>query len=200
MSESLWVRWVHEVYTKGGRWEIFNAPIIASCAVKDLLNQWIMEDSYSIKETYLALIHTDLRARSKHLVWNRLSLPKHRFVSWMAAKQKLRTKDKLLTVGVVRDDLCPLCGIHSESSKHLFFECSFSMSCMSAVRSWLGVTFRPIDKMDFRKRKKNRMQRNVLCAIYVGLIYQIWVNRNLAVWKGLVRMPQQVIRDIREAM
>ena len=41
LRESLWVKWVHGVYTKGGRWEIFNAPITASwtlkkiCAVKD---------------------------------------------------------------------------------------------------------------------------------------------------------------------
>ena len=29
LSESLWVRWVHGLYTKAGRWEIFNAPITA---------------------------------------------------------------------------------------------------------------------------------------------------------------------------
>ena len=51
--------------------------------------------------------------------------------------------------------------------------------------------------MDFRKSKKNRIQRNVLCAIYATLIYQIWMNSNLVVWKGFVRRPQQVLCDIR---
>lgn len=26
LSKSLWVRWVHDVYTKGGSWTIFNPP------------------------------------------------------------------------------------------------------------------------------------------------------------------------------
>ena len=29
-KDSLRVKWVHEVYMKGGRWELFNAPITAS--------------------------------------------------------------------------------------------------------------------------------------------------------------------------
>ena len=29
-QDSFWVKWVHEVYMKGGRWELFNAPITAS--------------------------------------------------------------------------------------------------------------------------------------------------------------------------
>lgn len=72
-------------------------------------------------------------------------------------------------------------GAQSESSKHLYFECPFSMTCVLATRSWLGVTFRPLNRMDFRKLKKNRMLRSVLCAFYAALIYQIWMNRNLAV-------------------
>lgn len=36
MQDSLWVRWVHGVYTKGGRWELFNAPATASWVVKKL--------------------------------------------------------------------------------------------------------------------------------------------------------------------
>ena len=34
LRESLWVKWVHGVYTKGGRWEIFNAPITISWTLK----------------------------------------------------------------------------------------------------------------------------------------------------------------------
>ena len=26
MQDSLWVKWVHEVHMKGGRWDLFNAP------------------------------------------------------------------------------------------------------------------------------------------------------------------------------
>ncbi|CAO2841456.1 unnamed protein product [Amaranthus hypochondriacus] len=54
--------------------------------------------------------------------------------------------------------------------------------------------------MDIRRCRATRMQRNVLCAIYTALIYEIWRNRNLAVWSGLLHTPQQVIRGIRTVM
>ncbi|CAO2824863.1 unnamed protein product [Amaranthus hypochondriacus] len=46
------------------------------------------------------------------------------------------------------------------------------------------MAFRPIDKMDLRKSKKNGLQRKVLGAIYNAVIYHIWLNRNAAIWNG----------------
>lgn len=202
MRESFWVRWVHGVYTKGARWELFNAPVTASwtlkklCAVMDLLKTWIVTNSYSIMETYNELMRSNLKAPWKHLVWKRFSIPKHRFVTWLAAKHRLCTKDKLLSLGLVNDDICPLCGVCPESTKHLFFDCPYSKRCLSDVHCWVGVAFCPIDKMDLRKSKKNGLQRKVLGAIYIAVIYHIWLNRNAAIWNGYVRTPQQVLRTI----
>ena len=36
MHESLWVHWIHDVYTKGGRWMIFNPPLTASWVIKKM--------------------------------------------------------------------------------------------------------------------------------------------------------------------
>lgn len=150
---------------------------------------------------------TNLKAPWRHLVWNCISVPKHRFVSWLAAKQKLRTKDKLLRLGLVKDDLCPLCSMYPETTKHLFFQCPFSVWCIFATRGWVGVMFLPVDMMDFRKTKMTCFQMRVLCAIYAAVIYHIWMNRNTALWKGFVSTPQQdldtiqlIIRDCLAAL
>ena len=145
----------------------------------------------------MASISSNLKTRWKHLVWNKISVPNHRFVCWLAAKKRLRTKDKLLSLGVVKDDLCPLCDLHSKTTKHVSFECSFSVRCIAAVRCWVGISFCVIDKMDFRKSRKNQLKRSLLCAIYAATIYHIWMNRNVAIWKGYVRSPQQVLCTIR---
>lgn len=99
--------------------------------------------------------------------------PKHLFVCWLAATERLRIKDKLLSLGVEQNDLCPLCGMHSETTKHLLFECPISVRCIARVRCWVGISFCPIDKMDFRKSNNNRMQRSLQCAIYAATIYRI---------------------------
>ena len=61
-KDSLWVKWVHEVYMKGARWELFNAPITTSwvitklCRVKEKLNNWMKSPSYSIEVVYKEIL------------------------------------------------------------------------------------------------------------------------------------------------
>lgn len=158
LQESLWVRRVHGVYTKEARWGICNAPITTSwtikklCALTTVLRQWICSLTYSIKKVYEHIVLDQHRVRWKHLVWNRLSIPKNRFVCWLAAQRGLKTKEKLFQLGVVDDVSCPLCGLCPETHTHLFFECPFSHLCLAGIKSWLGITFRPIARMHFRKR------------------------------------------------
>ncbi|XP_057535324.1 uncharacterized protein LOC130813502 [Amaranthus tricolor] len=83
MKASLWVRWVHGVYTKGGNWEIFNAP------------SRLVGDVYSIKAVYLETFKSTPKGKWKFVVWNRMSIPRHRFCCWLMALNKLKTKDKL---------------------------------------------------------------------------------------------------------
>ena len=58
LQEFLWVKWVHGVYTEGGRWKIFNATATDSwiikklCAVTTAFKQWICNTVYSINEVY----------------------------------------------------------------------------------------------------------------------------------------------------
>lgn len=92
MKETLWVTWVHGVYTKGAKWEIFNAPVTASwtikklCQVTTLLRPWICKNEYFIKEVYESCLGNPPTMHWRHLVWNRLSIPKTRFICWLAAK------------------------------------------------------------------------------------------------------------------
>ncbi|GAV92484.1 LOW QUALITY PROTEIN: zf-RVT domain-containing protein, partial [Cephalotus follicularis] len=61
------------------------------------------------------------------LVWHPQRIPKHAFCLWLALRGAHRTRDKLLTVGVVQSATCAFhCGL-PESYDHLFFQCPFSM-------------------------------------------------------------------------
>ena len=99
MHESLWVCWIHGVYTKGGRWMIFNPPPTTSwvirklCKVKDQMCQWINSDVYNINTVYKELIGFKPRVNQCTLVWHRFLIPKARFIFWLAMLNKLKTKD-----------------------------------------------------------------------------------------------------------
>lgn len=166
---------------------IFNAPATASwtikklCFVTALLRPWVCQDTYSIKEVYESRLGDRPKVPWRFLVWNRLSIPKTRFICWLAAKHGLRTKDKLHHIGVLDDDLCPLCGSHSETHSHLFFECPFSRLCIMGMRTWTGFVLKPFSSMDFRKCGLSRSKQHVMIAIYASTIYYIWQCRNEAI-------------------
>lgn len=62
LSESLWVRWIHDVYTKGGDWRLFDPSSTASwalrklCKVKEQLHLFLNKDNYVIKDVYKEVV------------------------------------------------------------------------------------------------------------------------------------------------
>ncbi|XP_057537068.1 uncharacterized protein LOC130814822 [Amaranthus tricolor] len=202
MKESLWVRWVHGVYTKGGKWEIFNAPITVSwvmkkiCFTKDTLRSWIFQDNYSIKAVYHETFKSTPKVKWRFVVWNRMSIPRHRFCCWLMALDKLKTKDKLQDWGVTADDLCPLCMSTKETVCHLYFDCLFSQKCLNSMEAWLGFRFKRIDKMDFRKLKLKKLHQQFMRFIYTCTIYAIWRSWNVAVWENMVPTPGYMVLQI----
>ena len=129
----------------------------------------------------------NLKINWHNLVWNRLSIPKARFCCWLVALGKLKTKDQLHSIGVVDDDLCPLCATSRETIRHLFFDCLFSIQCVEDMAKWVGIKFKPLIAMDFRRFKLNKFQQNIMCANYTSTIYAIWQCRNAAVWNSVVK-------------
>ena len=147
LSESLWVRRVHGVYTKGGDWRLFNPPPTASwalrklCKVKKQLHMFLNKDSYVIKDAYKEFIGTAQSVRWSRMVWLRASIPKHRYIFWLAMLGKLKIRDRLKIMGVLDDKSCPMCHVSKESIEHLFFECKLSSYCLSLLSAWLGIRF-----------------------------------------------------------
>ena len=58
MPESLWVRWIHDVYTKGANWLRFNPPTTVSwslrkiCKTRDMISNWVSKYRYNIASVY----------------------------------------------------------------------------------------------------------------------------------------------------
>ena len=151
------------------------------CAVTVALRIWICSTNYSIKEDYEHSLANQHKVRWRHLVWNRISIPKTRFVFWLIARQGLKTKEKLFQLGVVVDHSCPLCGLQPETHRHLFYNCSFSRLCVEAVKSWIGISLKPITHMNFRNRRLSKTKQQVLTSIFTCTFYHIWKCRNKAV-------------------
>lgn len=55
-------------------------------------------------------------------IWTTFAQPKHRFIVWLAIKDRLLTKIRLQKLKVSVDGIqCDLCGVHdAENTQHLF--------------------------------------------------------------------------------
>ena len=66
---------------------------------------------------------------------------------------RLKTNDKLLTLGLLFDSLCPLCNVEIESIHPLIFHCAFGIKCLKTILSWLDINTN-IDTIDMISRRK----------------------------------------------
>ncbi|XP_010685049.2 uncharacterized protein LOC104899534 [Beta vulgaris subsp. vulgaris] len=157
---------------------------------------------YKVQEVYKKLrgdhnvIHWD------KLVWNRLSVPKHRVISWLVMHGRLRTNDVLVKIGVVDSNQCRLCEIGVESHDHLFFQCEYSIKCLEMVKSWLKVsavhnTYQR--QMNYIQRsRRSGVQKKFMAAVFSGLVYHIWWVRNEAIWNQVVCRPEAVFKRLKQ--
>ena len=203
LHESLWVKWIHGVYTKGGNWILFNPPITSSwvvkklCKVKEKLSRWMNEPTYFITKVYNDIRGGGNRVGWNHFVWNRLTIPRSRFIAWLAFNNRMKTKHRLKLARVVDTDTCSICELESEIANHIFFQCRFSQECVAYLKERYETNNKIQNLEDTLKRDHmGRHKRKQFEAILCNLIYAIWSVRNEAVWSHKVPMVKLVVDDI----
>lgn len=198
-KDSLWLKWVSEVYVHNDDWWDYKALGTSSwywrkvCEVKDQLKLVLSEtqlrglEMYSIRGVYKILCGDVERVEWDKVVWNIISIPKHRFFMWLTMKQRMQTTERMYRIGVSSDPLCLICGLENESQEHLFFSCRYSLKVLVIMRKWLqleeeGMNVPEILQM-IRSSRCTQLQKKIKYAIIAAIIYQIWHVRNEALWE-----------------
>ena len=57
------------------------------------MNTWSINHKYFLKKVYEQLLGDMPQVNWPAVIWNRLSLHKHRFIAWLGILGRLRTKD-----------------------------------------------------------------------------------------------------------
>ncbi|XP_074289228.1 uncharacterized protein LOC141614380 [Silene latifolia] len=131
-----------------------------------------------------------------------MNIPRTSFIFWAAVKGRLLTKDRLVKMGYVIDTACFLCGTEQKSHKHLFYDCCFSEQCIHLLQQRLQITF-PAPELSswFSKHHGvSKLQKKLICAGQVAVVYAIWKARNKARVDQVVTHPaalvNQVLKDV----
>lgn len=76
-------------------------------------------------------------------VWFTGMIPKHAFIAWLVAHDRLSTRDRMIRWGSQVSPLCPLCDSANECKQHLFFDCSYSKEVWYFFYSRLHLSLPP---------------------------------------------------------
>ena len=170
-----------------------------------LTEQEFIQEPYSIKRGHRILFDQVLpRVNWDNIVWEKLSIPRHRIVFWLVMLEKLKTKERLGNMGVVTDLKCLLCTEETETIPHLFFECRYSRECLEEIKRWLGLNSKAtrLDKLLrwIKKSKQTAIQKRVSYAIICALVYQVWKVRNGVLWESKLYTKENTVQKIKGDM
>ena len=113
------------------------------------------------------------------VVWEEWSLPRTRFILWLATLGRLCTRDRLSYLPT--ETVCSLCSREDETHAHLFFNCSWTSLLWNRAKSWLIINqpmstlSSAIRGLNGRSKELNLRMRRVSLAL---LVYLIWHERN----------------------
>lgn len=134
------------------------------------------------------------------VVWFKGRIPKHAFLSWIAARDRMVTRDRLLRWGLLVPSCCVLCVGHDESRQHLFFDCNFSSQVWSFFVSKLHLTPPQLFEDGLRWLKAPSRDKNVKVLarlVHQACVYFIWKERNSRVHTDVAKPATTVIAEIK---
>lgn len=114
-------------------------------------------------------------------VWSKDFPPSKSLLVWRLMLGKLPADENLSTRGCYLPSTCSLCGNHSETSFHLFFECLYAVNLWCWFASLLNKTlhFQSVqDIWSICNNSWNPQCKVVITATMINIINSIWYARN----------------------
>ncbi|XP_074308232.1 uncharacterized protein LOC141643100 [Silene latifolia] len=209
-ADHLWIKWVSHVYIKDQEWLDYQPTNNSSwtwrkiCQVKDQLktgfvnSSWDNQGQYSVSNGYAWLQGDQQKVTWSPLVWNRMNVPKHSFIVWLAVQRRLMTKDRLLKFGIITDAVCDMCLAHQEDHHHLLYGCLFSAQCWNLFRDWLNINMPLVGVLEWglHWRCRSLLKKQVILAAMAALVYHIWTIRNKCRMELQLPRPCRVLADV----
>ncbi|GAV92460.1 zf-RVT domain-containing protein, partial [Cephalotus follicularis] len=89
--------------------------------------------AFSFKAAWTSLRSSAPVVTWAKVVWFSGAIPKHSFCLWLTFRRAHLTRDKLQSLGILQQSMCPFdCG-QQETIDHLFFECDYTKAVWSKV-------------------------------------------------------------------
>ena len=132
-------------------------------------------------------------------VWFQRNIPKHSFITWVAARDRMPTRDKLRRWGIQVSSVCPLCDSADESREHLFFTCMFSLDFWNGV--FATAPHSPPSTFEhcliwFRSVSADAKLKIIFKIIFQAVVYLLWKERNSRIHNSVSRSVNSLLKEL----
>ncbi|XP_013583468.1 PREDICTED: uncharacterized protein LOC106292426 [Brassica oleracea var. oleracea] len=159
--------------------------------------------NFSTSETWRALHPYPIELFWHKAVWFTDRIPKHAFVAWVAARNRMVTRDRLIGWGLTVPSNCVLCSGHDESRHHLFFDCSYSSQVWTFFLSRLQLTppqgFEDVLRWLLAPSRDKNMVL-IVRLFHQATLYLVWKERNSRVHNSVEKPPGVIIAEIQQIL
>ena len=197
-----------------GQWRVAISNDYRAVTFRNLLSNFIIGDKDLVlwngdSSQKMSVVWESFRHRPSPkawipLLWHKFHIPACSFISWLACRERLLTKDRMRDFHMEVDPKCVLCRSYNEDTGHLFTACPYTYillrNCPFALNlnwdCWLRGDFFPDDLTRFQQR---------LAFLYINIvIYLVWHERNARIHEQGVmdvsQMGQKIKRMFREKL
>ena len=182
------------------------APIIASEAADIYLwkpGNRVASCSFSTADTWAALHPQGETVFWSQQVWFQGRIPKHAFITWVIARDRLGTRDRMRRWGLQVPSVCILCNSADESRQHLFFECRYSSEVWSFFCSRMNLN--PLALFEdglrwLRNPPSDEFVKLIVKLVYQAALYGIWKERNTRIHNQCFRPSRAVILEMKQTI
>ncbi|CAA7055588.1 unnamed protein product [Microthlaspi erraticum] len=132
-------------------------------------------------------------------VWFKGHIPKHAFIFWLVVQNRLATRDRLRSWGLVVPQDCLLCGSGVESRDLLFFTCPYSSSVWNSLMSHNSLsppsTFS--DLVTWVRSSFATVKLRTICQLILqAVVYFVWVERNARLHTPSPKASHTLVKEI----
>lgn len=154
---------------------------------------------FSTSKTWKALQPFILKVDWFNSVWFKSRIPKHDFILWLVMRDRLSTRDRLITWGLSIPSDCLLCNSASESKAHIFFNCSYSAEGWNSFFTHLALSppvfFDDIVRWVHRS-SRNQKLKTICKLIFQGVVYFLWKEMNTRLHSSSSKPTQLLVKEI----
>ncbi|KAJ9543652.1 LOW QUALITY PROTEIN: hypothetical protein OSB04_023359 [Centaurea solstitialis] len=158
--------------------------------------------NFSIKSIRKVIDTALLRSADTKTFWTSWIPSKINVHIWRTLNDPLPTLENLEKCGVcLQSNQCKLCNSFSESSKHLFLDCSTTRIVSAHLSSWVDWWPTNVSSISgfwavLDAHHRNGTQKKVIALIMAAFLWTMWMHRNNKMFKGIMRKEKYICSDI----